>query len=73
MKAAHLENARLPLKDVKSLPISCLFAAPTTGNLGSRGVTTGNSQMSGRKEDKLESATGNRKTQNAANHLWFGC
>ena len=60
-------------KYARSLPISCLSAAPTNGNHGSIGATTGNSQLSGRREDKLESATGSRETQYAANHLWFGC
>jgi hypothetical protein len=61
------------LQDAKSLPISCLYAAPTTGNLGSSGATTGKSQNAGRKEDKLESETRSRKTQKPANDLWFGC
>jgi hypothetical protein len=73
MKAVHLEKARLLLKDARSLPISCLFAAPTTGSLRSSGATTGNSQLSGEKEDKLESATGSKETQDAADYLWFGC
>ena len=72
-EGVDLEKPDCRLIDAKSLPISCLFAAPTTGNLGSSGAITGNSEISGGKEDKLESAIGSRKTQDAANHLWFGC
>ena len=73
MKALDLEKARLPLKDAKALPISCLFPAPTSGNMGSGGAITGNWQIAGRKEDKLESAIRSNGRQGAAIHLRFGC
>jgi len=60
-------------KAAKSLPISWLFPAPTRGNLGSTGATTGNLQIAGRMEDSLESAIGNNQRQDTANHLRFGC
>ena len=58
IKPLDFERGPLPLMDAKGLPISCLFLAPTAGNVGSSGTTAGNSQVFGRKEDELESAIG---------------
>jgi hypothetical protein len=61
------------LKGAESLPISCLSCAPTAGNVRQIKARTSNSQINGRKEDRLKSATNSKGRQGAANHLCFGC
>ena len=57
----------------QTLPISCVSYAPTAGNVGPTKASPSNSQIAGRKEDRLKSATRNKQKQNTANHLCFGC
>ena len=73
MNALDLEKAQLPLKDAKSLPIFCLFPAPTAGNVEHSKANASNPQIAGRKKDRLKLATGSKERQDAANHLCFGC
>jgi len=68
--SSNLPSHRMP---AATLPISCLYGAPTAGNVVHASANASNSQAHGRKEDRLKAANISEEAQDAANHLCFGC